>query len=73
MSLDPRLTFIKDPFIIVSGSLFILLLLFTFLFEKHTQVLKNKQEVNPTTIEHKQSIDTTEWRKLYYEHLYHSK
>jgi hypothetical protein len=72
MSLDSRLKFIKDPFIIVSGSLFILLLLFTFLFEKHTQVLKSKQKVNSTTIEHKQSIDTTEWRKLYYEHLYYT-
>ena len=64
---DPRLYFLKDPFV------FIPLILF---FGGLITIIKREQ---PKTSQIKKEAvtivksDTTEWRKQYYEHLYNSK
>jgi uncharacterized protein YceK len=66
MKLDTRLYFLKDPFLYIP--------LFLFLGGLG-MIIKNEQpKAKATTKESVTAVkkDTTEWRKQYYEHLYHS-
>ena len=67
MKLDSRLYFINDPFLYIP--LFIALALLGFVFKQEQPKAKVKVKESVTAVK----IDTTEWRKQYYEHLYNTK
>lgn len=66
MKLDTRLYFIKDPFLYIP--LFLFLGGLGMIFKRQQQKTPQVKEKTVTVVK----IDTTEWRKQYYEHLYHS-
>lgn len=66
MKLDSRLYFIKDPILVLAVFLF---------FGGLTMIYHREQPKTPQVKEESVKAvkkDTTEWRKAYYEHLYHS-
>ena len=66
MKLDPRLYFLKDPFVFIPLFLF---------FGGLGAIYKREQAKTPQVKKEAVTIvkkDTTEWRKQYYEHLYNN-
>lgn len=63
---DTRLYFLKHPLIFIP--IFLAIGLFGATFKHELKQAKPKVKETVTTVK----SDTTEWRKQYYEHLYHS-
>ena len=64
---DPRLYFLKDPFVFIP-----LILFFGGLGAIYHREQPNTPKIKKEAVTIVKS-DTTEWRKQYYEHLYNSK